>query len=79
MELKIHLTTQRFATREIEIDTAGTLWLKTLTAEISLRREPKLPWSPYSEVRGETTIWQAFGWEIIICRTPRLLRPTRAR
>lgn len=51
--------------REIEINTGGTLWLKTTYREIFIAREPRVPFWPHLERYGKHGgMWTGFGFEV---------------
>lgn len=67
MELTFGFATNRINKRQVEI-TSGSFYYKSQTLEVYLHREPGLPPAPHLETFPDGSVWQAFGWELIIQR-----------
>ena len=51
--------------REIEINTGGSLWLRTTFREVHITRVYGAPMWPYLERVGKFGgVWTGFGWEV---------------
>ena len=76
MELSFGFASNRVNKRQIEISSAG-LYYKSQTLEVYLHREPGLPPAPHLQELPNGSLWQAFGWELIIERSgPQRIRGT---
>ena len=52
--------------REIEINTGGSLWMRTTFQEVHITRDaPGAPWWPHLErADRDSGIWTGFGWQV---------------
>lgn len=68
MELSFGLASNRVNKRQIEISYAG-IYYKSQTLEVYLHREPGFPPAPHFQTLPNGSLWQAFGWGLIIGRS----------
>jgi hypothetical protein len=51
--------------REIDIDTSGSLWLRTTFREVYITRDQSGSFWPHIERTGKLAgVWRGFGWEV---------------
>jgi len=52
--------------REIEINTGGSLWMRTTFREVHVTRDRQgAPWWPHLESDGQDSgLWSGFGWQV---------------